>query len=88
MFTIAFRPQGYTDTNTKAYNTTNTDTQLQKVCDCNLKSTHHITWIPYKTTKNAYSNLSQKQKYAAFVRRTQDTTVSNLDALNFQFRNL
>ena len=88
MFAIPFRAQGYTTTNTKIYNATNTDTQFQKVCDCNLKSTHQVTWVPYKTTKNAYANLSQKQKYATFVRRTQDTTVSNLDALNFQFRNL
>lgn len=88
MFAIPFRAQGYTETNTKIYNATNTDTQFKKACGCNLKSTHHITWVPYKTTKNAYANLSQKQKYAAFVRRTQDTTVSNLDALNFQFRNL
>ena len=83
-----FRGQGFLETGNKLYNATNTDTQFQKTCACNYKSTYKVSWIPYKTTKGAYANLSQKQKYAAFVRRTQDSTISKYDDLQFQFRNL
>ena len=88
MFKIAFRGQGYVDTSNKLYNATNSDTEFQKTCDCNYKSTHKVTWSSYKTTKGAYANISQKQKYAAFVRRTQDSTISSYDDIQFQFRNL
>lgn len=90
MFKIAFRGQGYVDTANKLYNATNTDTEFQKTCKCNYKLTHKVTWEPYtiKTTKGAYSNISQKQKYAAFVRRTQENTIPKLDVIQFQFRNL
>ena len=88
MYKIAFRGQGYIDTASQLYNATNTDTEFQKTCACNYKSTHNITWSPYKTTKGAYANISQKQKYAAFVRRTQENTISKTDTIQFQFRNL
>lgn len=88
MFKIAFRGQGFVETANKLYNTTNTDTELQKVCACNYKPQYTVSWSPYKTTKGAYANISQKQKYAAFVRRTQDSSISNTDTIQFQFRNL
>jgi len=77
------------DTSNKLYNATNVDTQFQKTCACNYKSTYKVTYNqPYKTTKGAYANLSQKQKYAAFVRRAQESTISKYDNIQFQFRNL
>lgn len=88
MFKIAFRGQGYVDTANRLYNTTNTDTELQKTCVCNYKSSYSVDWVPYKTTKGAYANISQKQKYAAFVRRIQNSTISNTENIQFQFRNL
>ena len=88
MFKIAFRPRGFVETASKIYNATNTDTEYKKTCACNQKSNHTVTWTPYKTTKGAYANLSQKQKYAAFIRRTQYSTISNYDDIQFQFRNL
>jgi hypothetical protein len=88
MFKINFRPQGYVETANKLYNAINTDTEFQKTCQCDYKSQYHVAWTPYKTTKGAYSNISQKLKYAAFVRRTQDSSISNYEAIQFQFRNL
>jgi hypothetical protein len=88
MFRLPFRPRGFVETASKIYNATNTDTEFQKTCACNKKLDHTVTWTAYKTTKGAYANLSQKQKYAAFVRRTQNSTISNYDNLQFQFRNL
>jgi hypothetical protein len=89
MFKIAFRGQGYVDTSNKLYNATNTDTEFQKTCACDYKPEYKVSYNqPYKTTKGAYSNISQKQKYAAFVRRTQDSSISKHDNIQFQFRNL
>jgi hypothetical protein len=88
MYRLAFRPRGFIDTASKIYDAVNVDTQFQKTCACNLKTNHSITWAAYKTTKGAYANISQKQKYAAFVRRTQHSTTSNYDNIQFQFRNL
>jgi hypothetical protein len=89
MFKIAFRGQGYLSTSNKLYNATNTDTEFQKTCDCDYKSTYKVSYNqPYKTTKGAYANISQKQKFAAFVRRTQDSTIFKDDNIQFQFRNL
>lgn len=88
MFKIAFRGQGYVDTANKLYNATNTDTEFQKICACNYKPEYKVSWTPYKTTKGAYANISQKQKYAGFVRRTQENTIPKTDAIQFQFRNL
>ena len=88
MFKIYFRPQGYVVTANKLYDAVNTNTEFQKPCVCNYKPEYHVTWTPYKTTKGAYANISQKQKYAAFVRRTQNSTISNYEAIQFQFRNL
>lgn len=88
MFSISFRGQGFIDTGNKLYNAKNTDTLLQKVCACNYKESYKVDWIPYKTNMETYANLSQKQKYAAFVRRTQDSTISKNDNIQFQFRNL
>lgn len=84
-----FRGQGFIETANKLYNTTNVDTQFKKTCVCNYKSTYKVSYTqPYKTTKGAYANLSQKQKYAAFVRRTQENTIPKYDNIQFQFRNL
>ena len=84
-----FRGQGFIETANKLYNATNVDTQFKKTCACNYKPTYKVTYDqPYKTTKNAYANISQKQKYAAFVRRAQESTISKNDNLQFQFRNL
>ena len=88
MFKIPFRPQGYIETANKLYNAINTDTEFHKTCACNYKPQYRIAWKPNKTTKGAYANISQKHKYAAFVRRTQDSTISTYDAIQFQFRNL
>ena len=88
MFKIAFRGQGFVETANQLYNATNTDTEFQKICKCNYKPTYKVTWQPNKTTKGAYANLSQKQKYASFVRRTQENTIPKMDAIQFQFRNL
>ena len=89
MFKIAFRGKGYVDTSNQLYNATNTDTEFQKICACDYKSTYKVSYNqPYKTTKGAYANISQKQKYAAFIRRTQDSTISKDDNIPFQFRNL
>jgi hypothetical protein len=89
MFLIPFRAQGFIDTGTKIYNAENTDTLFQKTCACNYKNTYKISYdTPYKTTKGAYANLSQKLKYSAFVRRTQENTISKSDTIQFQFRNL
>lgn len=88
MFKIAFRGQGFVETANKLYNATNTNTEFQKTCKCDYKSSYKVAWQPYKTTKGAYANLSQKQKYAAFVRRTQENAIPKTDAIQFQFRNL
>jgi len=88
MYSISFRGQGFIDTRNKLYNATNTDTQLQKTCACNYKESYKVDLIPYKTNLETYANLSQKQKYAAFVRRTQYSTISKNDNIQFQFRNL
>lgn len=83
-----FRGQGFIETANKSYNATNTNTEFKKPCVCNYKSTYKVSWTPYKTTKGAYANISQKQKYAAFVRRTQENTIPKYDNIQFQFRNL
>ena len=88
MSKIAFRGQGFIETANQLYNATNTDTEFQKTCACNNKPNYIVSWSPYKTTKGAYANISQKQKYAAFVRRTQNSTISNTENIQFQFRNL
>jgi len=88
MFSISFRGQGFIETGNKLYNTKNTDTLLQKTCACNYKKSYKVGWIPYKTNMETYANLSQKQKYAAFVRRIQNSTISKHDNIQFQFRNL
>jgi hypothetical protein len=88
MFRIAFRGQGFVETAAKIYNATNTDTEFQKTCKCNYKPTYQTTWQPNKTAKSAYANISQKQKYASFVRRTQENPIPKNDTIQFQFRNL
>lgn len=88
MFRIPFRGQGFIETAAKIYSATNTNTEFQKTCKCNYKSTYQVTWQPNKTAKSAYANLSQKQKYAAFVRRTQENAIPKNDTIQFQFRNL
>jgi hypothetical protein len=88
MFSISFRGQGFIETGNQLYNRTNIDTQFQKTCICNYNNNYKVTWVPYKTNKETYANLSQKQKYASFVRRTQDSTISKYENIQFQFRNL
>ena len=79
MFKTAFRGQGFVETANKLYNAINTDTEFKQTCACNYKLQYNVSWTPYKTTKGAYANISQKQKYAAFVRRTQNSTISKSD---------
>jgi len=88
MLSIAFRTRGYVKTDDKTYNTTNTDTPLQKVCKtCSNNPTNVVKYSPLKTTKHT-DNMSQKMKYASFIRRIQEKTISPVDAINFRFRNL
>ena len=88
MLAIAFRTRGYTKTDDKTYNTTNTNTQMYKVCQpCKDNSTtnHEVQYYPLKTTRHT-DNISQKMKQSSFVRRT--TTIPQNDAINYRFRNL
>jgi len=90
MLSISFRTRGYTKTDDKTYNTTNTDTKIHKVCQtCNDDSTtnHTVQYYPLKTTRHT-DNISQKMKQASFVRRTLTTTIPQNDAINYRFRNL
>ena len=90
LMSIAFRTRGYIKTDDKTYNTTNKDTSLQKVCKiCSDQSTtnHSVKYSPLKTTRHA-DNMSQKMKYASFIRRIQDKSISQVDTINFRFRNL
>ena len=90
MLSIPFKTRGYIKTNDKTYNKTNTDTYFQKVCEtCTDNSTtdHIVEYNPLKTMRHT-DNISQKMKQAAFVRRTQDSSIPQTDAINFRFRNL
>lgn len=86
MLSIEFKQRGY---NTKPkINTTNTDTQFQKVCQvCKNSSYDTIQYNPLKTMRHT-DNISQKMKYASFVRRSQENTIVQKEAINFRFRNL
>ena len=86
MSAIYFKTRGYNTTNSKLYNTINTDTQFKKECkDCNIP--HTVSYQPVKTMRKT-DNISQKMKYASFVRRTQENNISYYDTVQFQFRNL
>ena len=86
MIAIAFKTRGYTKTDDKTYNATNTDTQLQNVCKtCNVN--HTVSYAPLKTMRHT-DNMSQKMKQASFVRRTQENSIPQKDAINYRFRNL
>ena len=86
MSAIYFKTRGYTTTNSKLYNTVNTDTQFKKECtNCNIP--HTVSYQPVKTMRKT-DNISQKMKYSSFVRRTQDHQISYYDTVQFQFRNL
>jgi hypothetical protein len=91
MWSIAFRTRGYTKTDDKTYNATNTDTQIYKVCQkCKDDSTtnHTVQYYPIKTTRHT-DNISQKMKQSSFIRRTSSTTtIPQNDAINYRFRNL
>lgn len=90
MLAIAFKTRGYIKTDDKTYNTSNTDTQLYKVCQtCKDNSTTNKTvqYYPLKTTRHT-DNISQKMKQASFVRRTQENNIPQKDAINYRFRNL
>ena len=90
MFAIALKPIGYIKTQDRTYNATNTNTQLQKVCNtCKDNSTtnHTVKYYPVKTTIHT-DNMSQKMKQSAFVRRTQENSIQQIDAINYRFRNL
>jgi hypothetical protein len=86
MTAIAFKTRGYTKTDDKTYNTTNTDTQMQNVCKtCN--ENHTVSYSPLKTMRHT-DNMSQKMKQASFVRRSQENSIPQKDAINYRFRNL
>jgi hypothetical protein len=90
MVAIAFKPRGYIKTDDKTNNATNVNTQLQKVCKtCKDNSTtnHSVKYVALKTTRHT-DNLSQKMKQASFVRRTQENSIPQIDAINYRFRNL
>ena len=90
MFAIAFKPRGYVKTDDITYNTKNTNTQLQKVCNtCKDNSTtnHTVQYSPIKTTRDT-DNMSQKLKQASFIRRTQENSIPQIDAIHYRFRNL
>lgn len=90
MLAIQFKTRGYNKTDDKTYNTTNIDTQFQKVCNtCKDNSTtnHTIEYKPLKTMRHT-DNTSQKIKQASFIRRTQTNSISQTEAINFRFRNL
>jgi len=86
MSDISFKTRGYKTTNSKLYNTINTDTQFKKECtNCNIE--HKVSYQPVKTMRKT-DNISQKMKYASLVRRTQEHAISYYDTVQFQFRNL
>ena len=79
---------GYTDY--ELYSAGYTDIYLQKVCKtCTDNSTtdHVVEYKPLKTMRRS-DNMSQKMKQAAFIRRTQNTSITQTDAINFRFKNL
>ena len=90
MLAIPFKTRGYTKTDNKQYNTTNIDTQFQKVCKtCNDNSTtnHVVQYNPIKTMRGT-DNMSQKMKQASFIKRSQTDSIPQKDVINFRFRNL
>lgn len=90
MLAIPFKTRGYNKTDSKQYNTSNIDTQFQKVCKtCKDNSTtnHTVQYNPLKTMRHT-DNMSQKLKQASFIRRAQTDSIPQKDAINFRFRNL
>lgn len=90
MLAIPFKTRGYIKTDNKLYNTTNIDTEFQKVCKiCKDESTTNriVQYNPLKTMRHT-DNMSQKMKYASFIRRTQYGSIPQKDAIQFRFRNL
>jgi hypothetical protein len=90
MSAINFKARGYFKTDDSTYNAINTDKYFQKVCQtCKDNSTtkRSVVYKPIKTM-NRTDNMSQKMKQAAFVRRTQENSIPQIDAINYRFRNL
>jgi hypothetical protein len=85
MLSIPFKTRGYSVTNSRLYNTTNTNTFNKECKNCN--TSNQVTYVPLKTMRKT-DNISQKMKYGAFVRRAQENTISYYDTLQFQYRNL
>lgn len=79
---------GFTDY--ELYSAGYTDIYFQKVCETcadNSTTNYSVAYKPLKTMRHT-DNISQKMKQAAFVRRTQNTTIDQKDAINFRFKNL
>ena len=58
-----------------------------QICTDNSTTDHVVEYKPLKTIRRS-DNMSQKMKQAAFIRRTQNTSITQIDAINFRFKNL
>lgn len=61
--------------------------QFNKLCNCNYKTQYKVVYNPIKTRVST-SNMSQKMKYASFVRKNQSRTTKSDENIQFQFSNL
>lgn len=83
-------PETIATTETITTTTTNDNTNFCKGCQtCTDNSTtnHSVEYKPLKTMRRS-DNISQKMKQAVFIRRTQNTSITQTDAINFRFKNL
>jgi intracellular multiplication protein IcmE len=89
---------GYTDsqimgagyTYYELYSVGYTNIYFQKVCAIcinNSTTNNSVEYKPLKTMRHT-DNISQKMKQAAFIRRTQNTSITQTDTINFRFKNL
>lgn len=78
----------YPITRSRLYNNApNTNISLNNICKSCISETKTVKYLPLKTTRyNA--NISQKMKYGALMRRSQENAISNYDTIQFRYRNL
>jgi alpha-tubulin suppressor-like RCC1 family protein len=77
-----------TTTTTETINNDNTNfCKGCQICTDNSTTDHIVEYKPLKTMRHT-DNISQKMKQAAFIRRTQNTSITQTDAINFRFKNL